>query len=322
MRRGAPCLTSIEEMRIGIVGLGWVGSSVASSILHAGFANELLLHDVKPGLAEGEAMDLAHGSSFYPAAAVRAVASVDELAEADALVIAAGRGGSPTESRLALVRENASVVRSIAERLRSFEGVLVVVTNPVDVLTRLATQVSGLPPARVIGTGTMLDTARLRHVLGRELSVAPRSVHAQVVGEHGDSEVVLWSSAQVGGVPLAAWPEWSEAKQERLAREVRTAAYAIIERKGATNHAIGLVTAALLRWMVRDERRVLTVSRVQEGACGVRDVALSLPCVVGAGGAVCVLEPEMSRAERDALSRSAELLREADRAIAASGRGY
>lgn len=303
-------------MRIGLVGLGWVGSSVASAVLHAGVANELLLHDAKPGLAEGEAMDLAHGSSFYPAATVRAVASVDEMATADAIVIAAGRGGSPTESRLALVRENASVVRSIAERLRSFSGVLVVVTNPVDVLTQLATHVSGLPPARVIGTGTMLDTARLRHVIGRELAVAPRSVHAQVVGEHGDSEVVLWSSAQVGGVPLSAWPGWSEAKQEVLAREVRTAAYAIIERKGATNHAIGLVTAALLRWMLRDERRVLTVSRVQEGTCGLRDVALSLPCIVGAGGAVSVVEPGMTSVERDALLRSADLLRQASEAIA------
>jgi L-lactate dehydrogenase len=293
-----------------------VGSSVASAVLHAGVANELLLYDVKPGLAEGEAMDLAHGSSFYPAATVRAVASVDEMANAAAIVIAAGRGGSPTESRLALVRENASVVRSIAERLRSFSGVLVVVTNPVDVLTQLATHVSGLPPARVIGTGTMLDTVRLRHVIGRELAVAPRSVHAQVVGEHGDSEVVLWSNAQVGGVPLSAWPGWSEAKQDVLAREVRTAAYAIIERKGATNHAIGLVTAALLRWMLRDERRVLTVSRVQEGTCGLRDVALSLPCIVGAGGAVSVLEPEMTGPEREALLRSAELLRQAGQAIA------
>lgn len=302
-------------MRIGIVGLGWVGSSVAISTLQAGVASELLLHDVKPGLAEGEAMDLAHGSSFYPTARVRA-AGLDEMREADAVVIAAGRGGTSSESRLELVRDNAKVVADIARGLRDFSGVLVVVTNPVDVLTQVAAEVSGLPLARVIGTGTMLDTARLRHVIGRELDVDPRSVHAQVVGEHGDSEVVLWSSARVGGAPLHGWPGWSEEREAGIAHEVRHAAYEIIRRKGATNHAIGLVTAALLRWMLRGERRVLTVSRVQEGAAGIRDVALSLPTVMSRDGATQVLEPEMTAAEREALERSADTLRQAARSIA------
>ncbi len=298
-------------MRVGIVGLGWVGSSIASSVLWNGTANELLLADAKPGLAEGEAMDLAHGSSFYPSATLRAVAGVDAMLDADAIVIAAGRGGTPSESRLDLVRDNAGVVRSIASQLRAFRGVLVLVTNPVDVLTQLATEVSGLPPARVIGTGTILDTARLRHVIGRELDVAPRSVHAQIVGEHGDSEVVLWSGARVGGVPLRRWRGWNEAREDALAREVRMAAYEIIRRKGATNHAIGLVTAALLEWMLRGGRRVLTVSRVHEGTCGLCDVALSLPCVVGPDGATEVLEPEMDGAEREALLASADAIRRA-----------
>ncbi len=309
-------MSHLIAMRIGIVGLGWVGSSVASSILWNGIANELLLADAKPGLAEGEAMDLAHGSSFYPTAEVRAVGSVAEMRDADAIVIAAGRGGAPSETRLDLVRDNARVVTSIAEELRGFGGVLVLVTNPVDVLTQLATEVSGLPPARVIGTGTMLDTARLRHVVGRELSIEPRSVHAQVVGEHGDSEVVLWSGARVGGVPLRSWKGWDAARESEVAGEVRGAAYEIIRRKGATNHAIGLVTAALLRWMLRGERRVLTVSRVQEGTCGIRDVALSLPCVVGREGATSVLEPEMSASEREALLASTETLRGAVRSVA------
>jgi len=304
-------------MRIGIIGLGWVGTSVASSVLNAGIATELVLHDVKPGLAEGEAMDLAHGALFYPAAAVRAAASLDDLLRGvDAIVIAAGRGGSPSETRLELARDNADIVRSIAERLRGFSGVLVLVTNPVDVLTHLAASVSGMDPARVIGTGTMLDTARLRHAVGRELALDPRSIHAQVVGEHGDSEVVLWSSAQIGGFSLERWSGWSASKAESIAREVRTAAYEIIRRKGATNHAIGLVTASLLGTIARGERRVLLVSRVQEGACGVRDVALSLPSVVGADGAAEVIEPEMSDAEHDALLRSAEILTKARAEIA------
>lgn len=303
-------------MRIGIVGLGWVGSSVAISVLQAGVAKELLLSDVRPGLAEGEAMDLAHGAAFYPTAHVRA-AAVEEMVDADAVVIAAGRGGGPSESRLDLRRENADVIRDVTARLRGARGLLVLVTNPVDVMTALAARVSGLPIERVIGTGTMLDTARLRQVIGRELDIEPRSVHAQVVGEHGDSEVVLWSGARIGGVPLRRWPGWSAAREEALAREVRVAAHEIIRRKGATNHAIGLVTAALLRWALRGERRVMTVARVQSGACGLRDVALSLPSVVGAEGATIVLEPEMSSAERDALQRSAETLRAAASSLGA-----
>jgi L-lactate dehydrogenase len=294
-------------MKIGIVGMGWVGSSVAISVLQSGVAAELLLNDVRSELAEGEAMDLAHGGSFYPTASVRA-AGLEAMADADAVVITAGRAGRPDQSRLDLLRENAAIVRDIAARLRSLRGLLIVVTNPVDIMTHIAAEASGLPPARVIGTGTMLDTSRLRHVLGRELGIEPRSIHAQVVGEHGDSEVVLWSGARVAGITLRRWPGWKPESERACADEVRRAAYEIIRRKGATNHAIGLVTAALLRWSLRGERRVLTVTRIQEGALGLRDVALSLPCIVSASGAVKVLEPEMTDSEREALLRSAQVL--------------
>jgi L-lactate dehydrogenase len=297
-------------MKIGIVGMGWVGSSVAISTLHTGIATELLVHDLNAALAEGEALDLAQGASFYPTAGVRS-ASIDEMSEADAVVIAAGRGGRAGESRLDLMRENATIVRGIAERLTRLRGLLVMVTNPVDIMTRVATEASGLPPARVIGTGTMLDTARLRHILGRELALDSRSIHAQVVGEHGDSEVVLWSAARVGGVALRHWPRWTREKEPALAEEVRRAAYEIIARKGATNHAIGLVTAAFLRSALRDERRVLTVSRVQDGALGIREVAISLPAVVGRQGVTEIIEPEMSPDEKAGLERSVDVLRHA-----------
>lgn len=295
---------------IGIVGTGWVGSSVAINVLHTGIANELLLCDKRAEIAEGEAMDLAHGAAFYPSARVRS-ASVEEMREADAVVVAAGRGGRPGESRLDLLRDNAGIVRDIAARLRSLRGLLIVVTNPVDVMTAVAAAASGLPPARVVGTGTMLDTARLRHAIGVELDLDPASIHAQVVGEHGDSEVVLWSSAQVGGMSLRRWPGWSRQRERTIAEQVRRAAYEIIRRKGATNHAIGLVTASLLRWALRGERRVLTVSRLQEGACGIRDVALSLPAVMGEQGATRVIEPAMDDDERRAVLRSAQILAEA-----------
>lgn len=296
---------------VGIIGIGWVGASVAISALHAGVASELLLSDVRADVAEGEAMDLAHGASFYPAATVRA-AFVEEMIDTDAVVIAAGRGGKPGESRLELLRDNAKAVRDIGVRLRGYRGLVIVVTNPVDVLTYVVAESSGLPLERVIGTGTMLDTARLRQILGEELELDPRSVHAQVIGEHGDSEVVLWSSAQVGGTPLRDWPDWRRERERDVAERVRTAAYEIIKRKGATNHAIGLVTAALLRWTLRGERRVLTVSRVQDGsALGLRDVALSLPTIVGTDGATQVVVPEMDDVEREALERSAAVLRKA-----------
>lgn len=298
--------------RIGIIGMGWVGASVASSVLQTGIASELLLNDAKPGLAEGEALDLGHGASFYPTARVRA-AEVEEMVDLDAVVIAAGRGGKPGQSRLDLLRDNVGLVRDVASRLSALRGLLVMVTNPVDVLTHVAAEASGLPLSRVLGTGTMLDTARLRQALGRELSLEPRSIHAQVVGEHGDSEVVLWSGASIGGIGLRRWEGWSPARERAVADEVRGAAQAIIARKGATNHAIGLVTAALLRWSLRDEQRVITVSRVQTGACGLQDVALSLPSVVGRTGATVVVEPDMDAAEREGLERSAEVLRAAYR---------
>ena len=296
--------------RIGIIGTGWVGSSVAISTLHAGIPQELLLHDVRADVAEGEALDLAHGSAFYPAASVR-TATLDDMRDTHAIVVAAGRGGRPGESRLDLLKDNARVIRALAVQFREYRGTVIVVTNPVDVLTQQFAAASGLPLERVLGTGTMLDTARLRNVLSRALRVAPQSIHAHVVGEHGDSEVVLWSTATVGGVPLKRWPAWNHAEETRIADEVRTAAYEVIRRKGATNHAIGLVTAALLRSLLRGENRVLTISRVQTGTLGIREVALSLPTVVGSRGGTQVLAPELSEDERAHLQQSARVLQNA-----------
>jgi L-lactate dehydrogenase len=295
----------MSKRSVGVVGIGWVGASVAISTLHAGIAEEVLLLDARPGLAEGEALDLSHGGSFYPTADVRAVNAVEEMLNTDAVVIAAGRGGKPNESRLDLLRDNAAIARTFGEKLRGYRGVVVTVSNPVDVITRVIAEASGLPPERVIGTGTVLDTARLRQVLGRELGLSPNSVHAMVVGEHGDSEVVLWSSATVGGVPLRSYPGWQTGHEPALAAEVRTAAYEIIKRKGATNHAIGLCTAAVLRAILRDQHQVLTVSRVQTSLNG---VALSLPAVVSSGGATQVFDPQMTDDERAGLAKSAAVL--------------
>ena len=303
------------KRRVAIVGTGWVGASVAISTLQSGVVDELLLLDARSEVAEGEAMDLAQGAPFYPPASVR-TATLEEMATADAVVVTAGRGGRPGESRLALLRDNAAVIRSIGHQLRSARGTIVMVTNPVDVLTHVMADETDLPPERVIGTGTMLDTSRLKQLIGRQVDVDTHSIHAYVVGEHGDSEVVLWSSARVGGVQLREWPGWDRTREPALAEQVRRAAYEIIQRKGSTNHAIGLTTANLLRCILRDERRVLTVSRLQEGAAGVREVTLSLPAVVGANGASSVVEPDMTADEREALEQSADVLRAALQSLA------
>lgn len=299
---------------IGIIGMGWVGTSVAISVLHRGVADTLLLNDLNDDLAEGEAMDLAHGAPFYPPAQVR-TASIEEMRDADVVVIAAGKGGKPGQTRLDLLKGNAGIVEDLGRRLSGSRSLLIVVTNPVDVLTLLLTRTSGLPPGRVIGTGTMLETARLRHVLGRELNVDPRSVHAQVIGEHGDSNVVLWSSATIGGKRLREWAGWSSELERSVSEEVRTAAYEIIKRKGATNHAIGLVTANLIRWALAGSRRVVTVSKVQEGPYGLHDVALSLPSLVGREGVTHVVELDLDDSEREALARSADVLSKAAASI-------
>ena len=304
--------------RVGIIGLGWVGSSVAISTLHRGLASELLLNDVREGLAQGEAMDFEHGSLFYRSDASVRAASVEEMAEScDAVVLAAGRGGGATESRLALAQDNAAMATDIGRRLRGFAGVVVVVSNPVDVLAQVVQEASALPRPRVIGTGTLLDSARLRYELGAELDVHPQSVHAYVVGEHGDSEVCLWSSARVGGRSVRDWPGWSTATERAIAERVRRAAYEIIARKGATNHAIGLVTATLLAAILGDEKRILTVSRVHDGACGLSDVAVSLPTVIRRSGAATVVEPGMDADELQRLERSAGVVRNARREISA-----
>jgi L-lactate dehydrogenase len=304
--------------RIGIIGVGAVGASVAISTLHSGAADELWLHDLDAARAAGEAMDLEHGAWFYPACKLRTV-DVEAMREAQVVVVAAGRGGRPEETRLDLLRDNARVARDVGRTLAGFAGTVVVVSNPVDVLVQVVAEASGLPPQRVLGTGTMLDTSRLRQLLSQKLKLSSNSVHAQVVGEHGDSAVPLWSSADVGGVALRDWPGWRRAQEAKLAGEVHRAAYEVIQRKGYTNHAVGLVTARLLRCLLRGEQRVLTVSRVQQGVAGLHDVALSLPTVVDRQGGARVLLPAMDEAEHAALARSAQVLRDARASIGAIG---
>ncbi|WP_420317093.1 L-lactate dehydrogenase [Ekhidna sp.] len=300
----------MKANQIGIIGMGWVGSSVASSILHNGICKELLLNDTREGLAEGEAMDFNHGSSFYPTAKIRS-AAITEMRSCHAIVITAGRGGNPGETRLDLLKDNIGIAKDISNQLIGYEGILIIVSNPVDVLTYCYHQFTGLPSSQVIGTGTMLDTARLRSITGSKLNLDPRSIHAQVVGEHGDSEVVLWSSASIGGEPLRNWEGWQTSYEDEIADEVRKAAQEIIKRKGATNHAIGLVTATLLKWILRGDRRIINVSTSISGQFGLSGLAFSLPCLVSDKGVEKVLEISMDTDEKERLLQSAEVIKKA-----------
>ena len=296
-------------MRVGIVGVGRVGCSVAAAALQSGLARELLLYDIDTDRARAEALDLGQGAAWYPTAVVRA-ADLGEMAQRDVVIVAAGRSGAPGQTRRELIEHNRSIPWEVGRGLEGAEGVVIVVTNPVDAITQAITEASGLPASRVIGTGTLLDTYRMRSALAPRLGMHVKSVHIDVIGEHGECSVPLWSSAHAAGTRVRDTAGWSLRRELDLTYEVAGAAQKIIGLRGHSHHAPAWTAVALLQAIGRDERRVLTVSRVQEGAGGVRDVALSLPTVVGAGGAIRVVEPPMDESEREALNEAARQLSE------------
>jgi len=305
-------------VRIAIVGAGSVGATAAYACLLRGVAEELVMYDVDQAKAEAQALDLAQSVQFARMAAVRSTGDLAGCAGADIVVLAAGAKQKPGKTRLDLAADNARMCRQIVPELVSAspDALLLVVTNPVDVITQAALTTSGLDPARVIGTGTVLDSSRLRVVLAGRCRVAVQNVHAYVLGEHGDSEVALWSSATIGGVPLGHWgpalggPPSAEERDEML-EEVRRAAYRIVAGKGATNYAIGVVTARVVEAVARNERRVLPVSSYLDDYQGIGRVCMSVPCVVDRGGIAARLDVPMDDAEHDALAASATAIRQA-----------
>ena len=306
--------TSTELNRIAVVGSGHVGATTAYALLTSGLAHEIVLVDSEKGRAEGEAMDLQHAVPLARPARVWA-GDYKDAAQADIAVIAAGVGGRPGETRLDLLGRNVLVVRECVRGLlaEGFGGVVLMTTNPVDVLAQVAQEESGLPVERVIGSGTVLDTARLRAMLGESLGVEARSVHAYVIGEHGDSEIAAWSSARIAGVPLRDYgtvvgdePDYAD-----ILRRVRHAAPEIIRHKGYTSFAIASCITRICEAVLRDERTVLPVSTMTRGQYGIEGVYLSLPCVVGRGGVERVIELPLDAEERAGLIHSADVLRHA-----------
>jgi L-lactate dehydrogenase len=302
-------------VKVGIVGTGAVGAAAANAIVLRGVATELVLVDADERRAEAEAADVAHVTPFASSVRVRAGATSD-LARSHVVVVAAGRAQSPGQNRLELLEGNAQIVSAIVADVLSVapDALLLVATNPVDLMTSIAERAAadaGLPPGRVLGTGTMLDTARFRQIVGAAIGIDVSHVHAYVVGEHGDSEVLVWSSLDVAGQPLpdlvaSMDGSFTAEDRRRVEDEVVHAAYRIIEGKGATSFGVGAVIAWAVDAMLRDRRSILTVSATNpEHGC-----ALSLPRLVSGAGIVRTLGVSMDEDERDRLARSAEVLRE------------
>jgi L-lactate dehydrogenase len=303
-------------MKVGIVGCGFVGSSAAYAMALKGTPSEMVLVDLNKRLAQGQAEDILHATPF--AHPVRVVAGdYPQLDGAGIVILACGVGQRPGETRLQLLERNVEVFKKVIPQVLRFapEALLLAVSNPVDVITQVVTKLSGLSPAKVIGSGTILDTARFRTLVGEHLGVAPISIHGYVLGEHGDSEVLVWSSAKVGGLSIRDYAiqmglSVTEEIKSQIDDGVRQAAYRIIEGKGATYYGIGAGIAQIVEAIRDDERRVLTVSSLTTTVGPFNGVCLSLPRVVGRDGILTELRPDLSGEEQLLLQKSADILKE------------
>ncbi len=306
----------LNHRKAAVIGCGFVGSACAFSLIQRGLFSELVLIDANRDKAEGEAMDLSHGLPYIAAMDVYA-GTYDDLSDCALIVITAGANQKPGQTRLELIGQNVNILNAIIPQItaRPFEGILLIVSNPVDVLTYAAWKMSGYPRERVIGSGTVLDTGRLKQLLGEELRVDSRGIHAVIIGEHGDSELAVWSGANVSGVPLDDFctmrghTSHREAEQ-RIYEDVRDSAYEIIKRKGATYYGIAMAVARIAECIMKDERAILPVSVVLGGQYGLRELALSIPSIVGRRGVEQILDIPLADGEREALNASAAQLRE------------
>ncbi|WP_445613570.1 L-lactate dehydrogenase [Geobacillus sp. YF-1] len=302
--------------RVAVIGTGLVGASYAFALLNQGIADEIVLIDANENKAAGDAMDFNHGKVFAPKPTDIWHGDYRDCRDADLVVICAGANQQPGETRLDLVDKNIAIFRSIVESVMAsgFQGLFLVATNPVDILTYATWKFSGLPPERVIGSGTILDTARFRFLLGEYFAIAPTNVHAYIIGEHGDTELPVWSQADIGGVPIRKWIE-SKGEQaredlERIFANVRDAAYQIIEKKGATYYGIAMGLARVTRAILHNENAILTVSAYLDGLYGERDVYIGVPAVINRNGIREVIEIELDDHEQTWFHHSAATLKE------------
>lgn len=306
----------VNSRKVAVIGCGFVGSSSAFALMQSGLFSEMVLIDADTKRAEGEAMDISHGISFARPMQIYA-GNYDDITDAAIIVITAGANQKPDETRLDLIKKNAAIMKSIVVEIkkRDFGGILLIVSNPVDILTLIALKESGYPSNRVIGSGTVLDTGRFKYLLGEHLDVDSRSVHAFIIGEHGDSELAAWSNARIGGLKVNDFCELRghfnhEQSMKKIFEDVRNSAYEIIERKHATYYGIAMAVKRICEAIVRNEKSILPVSSLMTGEYGLNDVVLSIPAVVGETGVQKVIPIELNDEELAKLKDSANILKD------------
>ena len=307
---------TISNRKVGIVGCGFVGSASAFSIMRSGLFSQMVLIDYDQNRAEGEALDIGHGIPLSHPMEIKA-GDYSDLSDAAIVVVTAGVGQKPGETRLDLVQRNVAVFKSIIPQINEsgFSGIMLIVSNPVDILTDIAMRLSNLPENQVLGSGTVLDSARLKYALGKLIAVDPRHVHARMLGEHGDSEFPNWGTANVSGIPIDKCLrmrgfERPLDKMDQVAEEVRHSAYEIISKKGMTNYGIATCVTRILECIVRDEKSIMTVSVRVEGIGEPDGAVLSMPAVIGSGGVEIKVPLRLNYEELRQLKQSADTMRE------------
>lgn len=305
----------INIQKAAIIGCGFVGTSIAFSLVQKGIFSELVLIDANEKKAEGEAMDLSHGLPFTKPMEIKA-GDYEDIADCAMIIITAGANQKPGETRLDLVHKNVEIYKSIIPKIveKNQEATLLIVSNPVDIMTYVALKLSGYPSHKVIGSGTVLDTARLKYLLSRHLDVDSRSIHAFIIGEHGDSELAVWSAANVSGIPLNHFCELRGyfdhmESMDRIYQSVRDSAYEIIEKKGATYYGVAMAVCRIAESVIRNEHSIMPISVYLDGLYGLHDICLSIPTVVGQEGAEKVLDIPLDLMEMGKLVYSAEELK-------------
>jgi L-lactate dehydrogenase len=301
--------------RVALIGTGFVGSSYAFALLNQGVTEELVLIDLNKEKSEGDAMDLNHGLPFAPGATKIWFGDYSDCKDADIVCICAGANQKPGETRLDLVEKNAAIFKNIIDSVMQsgFDGIFLVATNPVDILTYAVWKFSGLPKERIIGSGTILDTARFRYLLGDYFRVDPRNVHAYIIGEHGDTELPVWSHADIAGVPIHEWAkkktDFRQEDLEKIFVNVRDAAYHIIQRKGATYYGIAMGLVRLTKAILHNENSVLTVSAYLDHQYGQNDVYIGVPAIVNRNGVREVVELSLTKEEMEKFDHSVRVLK-------------
>ena len=305
----------VNLRKVAMIGCGFVGSSSCFALMQSGMFSEMVLIDADFNKAQGEALDISHGLPFAKPMKIYA-GTYEDITDAAIIIVTAGANQKPGETRLDLVKKNVQIHRAINAELkkRKINGILLIVANPVDILTSVAQKLSGLPPERVFGSGTVLDTARFKYLLGEHLSVDSRSVHAFIIGEHGDSEIAVWSSANVSGINVHEFCEMRghfshEEAMLRIAEEVKNAAYQIIEKKRATYYGIAMSVRRICECIIRDEKSILSVSSAMNGQFGINGVCLSMPAIVGANGVETLVPISHNEKEKEKLIESANTLK-------------